>query len=303
MEKYGCRHIHEQELVQSQNMKKLVLGTAQWGWTIGREKAFDILEHWLNAGFTAIDCATNYPINRQPACFRAAEGILSEFIQVHGLHHLDVTMKIGSMDNMRTPDNNLSPSFIQMMGHEYSRLLGSNLGCLMIHWDNRDQEDEIESTLDGLRRVCTELGCREGLSGVRVPDAYVRVTGNDTYDIQVKHNVLYSDLERYTPWFPSGKHRYFAYGINAGGIKLPGEAYSDTSTYIVRGGNPELTEAQEASINTLVRQYSEKHGRAIGRMWQLGLTHAAAEQSLHGIIVGISSVEQLQEFIRWYRVP
>jgi hypothetical protein len=31
--------------------KELVLGTAQWGWTIGREKAFEILEHWLNAGF------------------------------------------------------------------------------------------------------------------------------------------------------------------------------------------------------------------------------------------------------------
>ncbi|MFM7399869.1 MAG: aldo/keto reductase, partial [Bacteroidota bacterium] len=65
--------------------KELVLGTAQWGWTIGREKAFEILEHWLNTGFRAVDCATNYPINREPACFRAAEGILSEFIQAHGL--------------------------------------------------------------------------------------------------------------------------------------------------------------------------------------------------------------------------
>jgi hypothetical protein len=60
------------------------------------------------------------------------------------------------------------------------------------------------------------------------------VTGTDTFDIQVKHNVLFSDLERYTPWLPSDSHRYYAYGINAGGIKLPGEAYSDTSTYIVR---------------------------------------------------------------------
>lgn len=281
--------------------KELVLGTAQWGWTIGRDNAFEILEYWMHAGFRAVDCATNYPINRQPACFRAAEGILSEFVQAHGLGDLDVTMKIGSMDNMRTPDNNLSPSFIQMMGHEYGRILGDNLGCLMIHWDNRDQEREIGVTLDGLRRVCSELGCRAGLSGVRAPEAYVRVAGNDTFDIQVKHNVLYSDLERYTPWFPSDRYRYYAYGINAGGIKLPGEHYSERSTYLARGGNPALNEEQVNKLNELTGRYSRETGTAITGMWQLGLTHAAAEPALHGIIAGISSVGQLEDLINWYQ--
>lgn len=281
--------------------KELMLGTAQWGWTIGRDNAFEILEYWMHAGFRAVDCATNYPINRQPACFRAAEGILSEFVQAHGLGDLDVTMKIGSMDNMRTPDNNLSPSFIQMMGHEYGRILGDNLGCLMIHWDNRDQEKEIGVTLDGLRRVCSELGCRAGLSGVRAPEAYVRVAGNDTFDIQVKHNVLYSDLERYTPWFPSDRHRYYAYGINAGGIKLPGEHYSEKSTYLARGGNPALNEEQVNKLNELTGRYSRETGTAITGMWQLGLTHAAAEPALHGIIAGISSVGQLEDLINWYQ--
>ncbi len=284
------------------NKKELVLGTAQWGWTIGREKAFEILEYWLNAGFRAVDCATNYPINRQPACFRAAEGILSEFVQAHGLNNLDVTMKIGSTDNMRTPDNNLSSSFIQMIGHEYGRILGKNLGCLMIHWDNRDREEEIENTLTGLRRVCSELQCRMGLSGVRNPDVYARVRGTDTFDIQVKHNVLFSDLERYTPWLPSETHRYYAYGINAGGIKLPGEAYSGTSTYIVRGGNPELNEEQTERIRSLTERYRQDKGTEISRMWQLGLTHAISENALHGIIAGISSVDQLKELISWYEV-
>lgn len=282
--------------------KELVLGTAQWGWTIGREKAFEILEYWLNAGFEAVDCATNYPINRQPACFRAAEGILSEFIRAHGLSNLNITMKIGSLDNMRTPDNNLSPSFIQMIGHEYGRILGDNLGCLMIHWDNRDQEEEIENTLTGLRRVCAELDCRKGLSGVRDPRVYARVTGTDTFDIQVKHNVLYSDLERYTPWLPSENHRYYAYGINAGGIKLPGEAYSDTSTYIVRGGNPVLNESQTERISALTDQFRREKGTVIEHMWQLGLTLAVSEPALHGIIAGISSLGQLRELINWYEV-
>jgi len=279
--------------------KELVLGTAQWGWTIGRDKAFEILEHWLSAGLSAIDCATNYPINRQPECFGAAEDILSEFIEAHGLKNLDVTMKIGSMDNMRTPDNNLSPSFIQMIGHEYGRILGDNLGCLMIHWDNRDREEDIEATLAGLGWVCDELNCRKGISGVRMPEAYARVTATDSFDIQVKHNVLFSDLGRYTPWFPSDVHRYYAYGINAGGIKLPGEAYSGAITYIVRGGNPELSAEQINRLSALTEQYSREKGTKISRMWQLGLTHAESEPLLHGIVAGISSVGQLRDLISW----
>lgn len=279
--------------------KELVLGTAQWGWTIGKETAFEILEYWSGAGFRSIDCATNYPINRQPECFRAAEGILSDFILAHGLKDLDVTMKVGSMDNMRTPDNNLSPSFIQMIGHEYSRILGSNLGCLMIHWDNRDQEDEIAASLDSLRRVCAESGCRKGLSGIRAPEMYARLTGSDTFDIQVKHNVLHSDLGRYTPWLPYDRHRYFAYGINGGGIKLPGEAYSGTSTYITRGGNPEPGEEQANRLRELTSHYSREKGVTIDRMWQLGLIHAVSEQALYGIIAGVSNVEQLQNLISW----
>ncbi|MEY4202623.1 MAG: hypothetical protein RL013_325 [Bacteroidota bacterium] len=283
------------------NKKELVLGTAQWGWTIGRDTAFELLEYWLSSGYRAIDCATNYPINREPECFRAAEGILSEFIQAHGLSDLDVTMKIGSMDNMRTPDNNLSPSFIQMIGHEYGRLLGDNLGCLMIHWDNRDQEEEIGTTLAGLGRVCDELNCRKGLSGVRVPEVYARVTGKEAFDIQVKHNVLFSDLGRYSPWFPPDVHRYYAYGINAGGIKLPGEEYSAASTYLARGGNPELSEEQTKRLEILTEEYSREKGMKISRMWQLGHTHAVSEPALHGIIAGISSVGQLQDLISWHR--
>ena len=136
---------------------------------------------------------------------------------------------------------------------------------------------------------------------MRAPEAYVRVAGNDTFDIQVKHNVLYSDLERYTPWFPSDRHRYYAYGINAGGIKLPGEHYSEKSTYLARGGNPALNEEQVNKLNELTGRYSRETGTAITGMWQLGLTHAAAEPALHGIIAGISSVGQLEDLINWYQ--
>ena len=73
--------------------KSLVLGTAQWGWNVSAREAFGLLDAWLQAGFRAVDCATNYPINRNPADFRAAEKILLEYVRAHGLHDLRVTMK------------------------------------------------------------------------------------------------------------------------------------------------------------------------------------------------------------------
>ncbi|MEO6759415.1 MAG: aldo/keto reductase, partial [Saprospiraceae bacterium] len=85
----------------------LLLGTAQWGWTVSRTEAFQLLDAWLKAGHRGIDCATNYPINRQLRDFRAAEKILAEYFVAHGLQDLQVTMKIGSLDNLRSPEPNL----------------------------------------------------------------------------------------------------------------------------------------------------------------------------------------------------
>jgi aryl-alcohol dehydrogenase-like predicted oxidoreductase len=66
-------------------MKQLLLGTAQWGWTVNRTQAFDLLEAWFKAGYQAVDGATNYPINKNPDHWRASETILAEFVQAHGL--------------------------------------------------------------------------------------------------------------------------------------------------------------------------------------------------------------------------
>jgi len=183
------------------NTKTLMLGTAQWGWTVSKGEAFQLLDAWLGAGFRAIDCATNYPINRNPADFRAAEKILQEYIYAHGLSDLHITIKIGSLDNLRSPDVNLAPSFVQMMAEEYLRVFGANLACTMFHWDNRDQIGEIRASLEALQRIQNEHGIRPGLSGIAHPKIYAAANADLglSFEIQLKHNVLQSDFERYAP--------------------------------------------------------------------------------------------------------
>ncbi len=281
--------------------KKLMLGTAQWGWTITKPKAFELLEAWMAAGERAVDVATNYPINKNPNDFRAAEQILTEFIKAHGVEKdLDITVKIGSLNNLRTPDINLSPSFIQMMGEEYLRIFQAPLKVIMFHWDNRQDQSEIMASLSALKSLNSEFGIRPGLSGIAFPEVYA--AANQTlgleFDIQLKHNILQTDLDRYMA-FQGEKHRIWAYGINAGGIKLD-EQYSETSTFLNRGGNPENAHSIVQSIQAKLPQWNLAFVRPpVKTMNHIGLIYALLEPSITGVVLGLSSIFQLKETLEY----
>lgn len=290
--------------------KALLLGTAQWGWTVPRDEAFHLLDAWLAAGFRRIDAATNYPINKNPADFRASEKILSEYIHAHGLKDLDITMKIGALDNMRTPDVNLAPSFVLMMAEEYKRIFGENLGGVMFHWDNRSDEAEIRRSLEALATVKQTFQLRPGLSGIKHPEVYTAANRNLGlfFDLEGKHNVLHSDLSRYASFFPleskdpdTAAHRFYAYGINAGGLKLEGP-YPTGSTFIARGGNPETARDLLSRIQVKLSEWNLAFVRPpVRTINHLGLIHAGLHPAISGIILGVRSTAQLQETLDFWR--
>ncbi|GAB4490182.1 MAG: hypothetical protein OHK0019_08720 [Saprospiraceae bacterium] len=289
-------------------MKSLILGSAQWGWNVSRTEAFRLLDAWLDTGRRDVDCATNYPINRNPADFRAAEKILLEYVQAHGLRDLRITMKIGSLDNMRSPEVNLSPSFVLMIGEEYYRLFDENLDCLMFHWDNRDDVAEIGASLESLVRLQKEASIRPGLSGIKFPEAYSKANEefNLAFDIQLKHNVFQSDFERYEPLrktqlSESSTHRFFAYGINGGGVKLD-EHYEPDSVFLARGGQPEKVAATLEKIRNLLPDWNTAFVRPpVKTMNHIGLIYAGLQPDLSGILLGVSSVSQLKETLDFWR--
>ncbi len=284
------------------SLPSLILGTAQWGWTVDRQTAFQLLDAWLKAGFAEIDAATNYPINKIPADFRAAENILEEYIRAHGLQQLAVTMKIGSLDNLRSPDANLSPSFVLMMAEEYRRLLGSNLRGLMVHWDNREDQNAIRATLNALAICREEFGLQPGLSGIVRPDLYAAANTELAlgFDIEIKHHIFHSDYERYR-LFHGGAHRFLAYGLNAGGVKLEGP-YPAASTLLARGGDPEKLAGQIERLRSLLPQLNTAFVRPPMRtMNHVGLVNAALHPGIGGIILGVSTPAQLKETLDYWR--
>lgn len=283
------------------SLPTLLLGTAQWGWTVSRAEAFRLLDVWLLAGHRGVDAATNYPINRRSEDFRAAEQILEEYIRVHGLRDLQVTMKIGSLDNLRSPEPNLAPSFLVLMAGEYQRRFAENLHGIMLHWDNRSDETAIRATLEVLQQLQKELGLQPGLSGIAHPDVYAGANADYCleFDIQLKHNVFHSDLPRYQPLLAAAK--VFAYGLNAGGVKLEGP-YPAASTFLARGGQPAQLNARLEQIRALLPGFHQAFVRPpVKTMNHLGLIYAGLHPRVSGLVLGLSSESQLRETLDFWR--
>jgi hypothetical protein len=192
-----------------------------------------------------------------------------------------------------------------MMTEEYLRLFGSNLQVIMLHWDNRNDVEAIGASLEALKRLQDSNGIQPGLSGIAYPDAYAQANENLqlTFDIQLKHNLLQSDMDRYrslqAPASPV--HRYFAYGINAGGLKLE-PPYPADSTFLARGGQPEKVAPMLDKINALLPDWNTAFVRPpVKTMNQIGMIFAGLHPGLSGILLGVSSASQLKTSLEIWR--
>ncbi|MCG8327512.1 MAG: aldo/keto reductase [Chitinophagales bacterium] len=278
-----------------------ILGTAMWGWTTPKEQCFEMLTHFYEQGWREVDAATNYPINKKPEDFRLAEKILEEWVKAHGIQDLKVMMKVGSLNNMRTPDHNLSKSFLLIMLNEYQQRFDVNLDTFMIHWDNRDDIHAMQETFEAFEEAQTD-GLRLGLSGIRHPELYHQLNKDTHFQfrIQIKHNLLYSDYERYQLFHESG--HFITYGINAGGLKLSPERYKVNSSLAARGGNIEEAPPIVEKLNSIIATANQMPNRpAINSMNQCGMIYAYYSPGVSGILLGTSKLEQLQNSLAFHQ--
>ncbi|PHN05670.1 hypothetical protein CRP01_14400 [Flavilitoribacter nigricans DSM 23189 = NBRC 102662] len=270
-----------------------------WGWTLSKAECFQLMDEFYRMGGRQVDAATNYPINKIPTDFRAAEQILLEWIGTHGITDLEVIMKVGSINNLRTPDHNLSKSFLLLNLDDYRHRFGSNLDTFMIHWDNRDDRTEIERSLEVLE-IAVQDGLQAGLSGIRHPDIYAGLNEAFQLDfrIQVKHNLFQSDLDRYAPL--QDHARFLAYGINAGGVKLRTDHYRPESNLIVRGGSAGTTPLH-TKLESLIPHWNQRDvPESIRNFNQISMIYAYHHPKINGILIGPSRIDQLQSSLHFF---
>lgn len=273
--------------------KKLILGTAMWGWTINRQQAYALLDQFYQAGGRWVDTASNYPINRNPADFRAAENILSDWLRENNVADMRVIVKIGSIDNSGSPQNNLARSFLLMNIDLYRGLLGSNLSTLMIHWDNRADQEQIEETLRAFTAF-REAGIQPGLSGIQSPEKYFtsQQFPEQAVPVQCKYNLFHNGIDHYQQF--SDRAEFLLYGINGGGLKFDKE-YTSGSSATVRGvAVDEKTEVLETIAQTVKASQTAKQ-LGVEQFNQVSLLHSWFEERASGIILGPSRPEHLRQ--------
>lgn len=201
--------------------KELMLGTALWGWGVDKREAFALLDAFVDLGGQYIDAATNYPINGVAEDFGRAAAWLGEWIKVNSGTRLAVLLKVGSKDNLSSPDSDLSPRVFAHAHTRYQDLFCGSLRVLAVHWDGREKSEAsaIAETVQCLDEF-NKRGMEIGFSGVKAPEIYQKFAPHlaDKWMIQVKENALTrAARNQYAVHFPAA--RYFAYGINMGGVK------------------------------------------------------------------------------------
>ena len=279
----------------------LILGTGMWGQTVSKKEAFALLDTFYAAGFRDIDTATNYPINKNPEDFRKAENYLHEWINTHKINDLRIICKFGSVNNLFTPEHNLSKSFVLMNAQEYQNKFGENTATLMIHWDNRTDKEAIKETYEALK-IAEISGWKVGLSGIKFPELHAEVNQEYNFDfsIEIKHNPFESSYKHCSP-FHSDTRRFIAYGTTGGGIKLD-EKYSDASSLILRNKLTNVKSEKIGKVKLILEKVNKNQGRPkITQMFELGLINAAYHSEMKGTILGCSHLEQLESSIDFHR--
>ena len=181
---------------------KLVLGTSKWN---DKKVGFQLLDLWAKSGYSQVDTATNYPIDLNPAHFRLSENIIAQWLKLNQGSDLKINVKIGSINNFRTPENDLSPNYINSQAKYYIDLFQNNLECLMIHWDNRSDINEIQETISNLNSWNIPIG----FSGITDLEIYSKII-----NFPVRFQVKYSKLNEYLKYFDSTIHDYYVYRVN-----------------------------------------------------------------------------------------
>jgi hypothetical protein len=279
-------------------MKKWALGTAVWGWAVDKKECFKMLDVFYERGERYIDTASNYPINGLSKDRYASENIIGEWIKVNGINDLNIIYKLGSIVNTNTPENNLSPEFVTK---EFNRIItkfDDNKIIPMIHWDNRDNTNEIRNSLAKLISLTwTDIG----FSGIKYPEKYNEVIQeigyNQSFYIEAKSNIHQSFIDHYKG-IGNNINRIFAYGISIGGLKLNLRDYSkDSYLKLVR----DESSHERIMTSDLVKRIEElkRKNKNIKSMYHIGIMLSEYNKSLYGYIIAPRNQIQLLDAINF----
>lgn len=277
-------------------MKKLALGTSLWGWSINKKTCFNLLDVFYSSEGRYIDTASNYPINNLKISRYFSENIISEWLKINNINDLKVIYKAGSISNNNVPLNDLSIDFLK---DEYKRInekFKSNLSVFMIHWDNRNDSNEISKTI---KTILKFKDCYMGFSGLENVDLYKnelnKIDFQEPYYLEIKSNILKSNISHYKPLI-CNKSKIFSYGISVSGLKIDKSSYHSNSYVSLLKSKDYHDSLMSKSLLKKINQIL-KIDKYVETMYHIGMLHSEYDVNLYGYIVAPSTVKQMLDII------
>lgn len=277
----------------------VALGTALWGWGINKRVAFELLDVYVENGYELIDTATNYPINSQIRDRGLVLKWLEEWKKTRETKNLRIYVKVGSLDNYGSSKINLSQKYLEGTVSNLVTRFEDNLFGIGIHWDNRQNStNEKSSIIETIEffRTAKEKGLEIGFSGVKNLDFYKKIAPDlaNSWLVQVKENLFDSYQQTLTSsYFPHSK--FFAYGINAGGIKL--ENNNKLSSLSLRGiRNPDI---EQIEVLSKLLEKDKESKLPAQNFNQLSIKHIWNQEIFKGLIIGPRTTFQLTDSLEY----
>lgn len=167
--------------------KQLILGTAHLGSKFSIATFSQMYETFMRRGFYLIDTAMNYPIDGNPANFKGTLKLLQEV----KLPSKSIFVKVGGSQNAGNRDLLLNQEYLKFIVEHLQESLSESLFGIGVHWDDRDDLEQIDETLEILGMFQSN-GLAIGFSGVKNSEAYKAFFELRANNYIVQHNALNS---------------------------------------------------------------------------------------------------------------
>ena len=285
-------------------IEPLVLGGNVFGWTVDEQKGFDILDAYVDAGFTAIDTAEGYPdwVPGNPPGM--SETIIGKWLKARGnRENVHIFTKVNSG---KRPGGLKAEAIREAVEASLRRLQTDYIDLYFSHWP--DAEASHEETLSAYDTLIRAGKVRTiGASNYSVPmmeeaQQTAIVKSLQRYEVTQPRYNLYdrAEFEELRPYLVKNEVGSIVYSSLASGFltgKYRGEADLGQSQ---RGGGAgryltekgfEILAALDAAAAELDATQSE-----------VALAWLVAQEGVSAPIASASSVEQVESLARGIRL-
>ncbi|MCP8883316.1 aldo/keto reductase [Devosia sp. XJ19-1] len=285
-------------------IEPLVLGGNVFGWTVDEARGFDILDAYVDAGFTAIDTAEGYPnwVSGNPPGM--SETIIGKWLKARG--NRDKVHIFTKVNSGKRPGGLKHESIKASLEASLKRLQTDYIDLYFSHWpDSETGHEETLETYDLLIRAgkVRTIGASNYTAAMMAEAQQTAVVKSlQRYEVTQPRYNLYdrAGFDALMPYLVDNEVGAIVYYSLASGFLTGKYRSQDDLGQSARGGGAgQYLNAKGLSILGALDQVAADHGASPA---EVALAWLVAQKGVSAPIASATSVEQVASLARGVRL-